>query len=99
MARRRQTQQAFLQAVAGGRRDPRPATGRVAADQRVTRQNSSRGIRIDEAISMDLLQSYLKAVRRYLPRAHRDDIVAELSEDLRSQIEEQESELGRPLRE
>jgi hypothetical protein len=46
---------------------------------------------------MDLLQSYLRAVRRYLPRAQRDDIVAELSVDLRSQIEEKEADLGRPL--
>jgi len=49
-------------------------------------------------MNMDLLQSYLKAVRRYLPRAQKDDIVAELSEDLRSQIEEREAELGRSLR-
>jgi hypothetical protein len=27
---------------------------------------------------MDLLRSYVKAVRRYLPREHRDDIVGEL---------------------
>jgi len=40
---------------------------------------------------MDLLRSYVKAVRRYLPREHRDAIVAERSEDLRSQIE-----AGRP---
>ena len=46
---------------------------------------------------MDLLSSYVKAVRRYLPRAQRDDIVAELSEDLRSQIEAREAELDRPL--
>jgi hypothetical protein len=48
---------------------------------------------------MDLLQSYLRAVRRYLPRGQRDDIIAELSEDLRSQIEEQEAELGHSLSE
>jgi len=47
---------------------------------------------------MDLLQSYLKAVRRYLPRGQRDDIIAELSEELRSQIEAREAELDRPLR-
>lgn len=47
---------------------------------------------------MDMLQSYLRAVRRYLPRAQRDDIVAELSEDLRSQIEAREAELDRRLR-
>ena len=47
---------------------------------------------------MELLDSYLKAVRRYLPRSQRDDIVAELSVELRAQIESRESELGRPLR-
>lgn len=46
---------------------------------------------------MELIDSYLKAVRRYLPRAQRNDIVAELSVDLRSQIEDQQAELGRAL--
>jgi hypothetical protein len=46
---------------------------------------------------MELLDSYLKAVKRYLPRAQRKDIVAELSVDLRSQIEEKQANLGRPL--
>jgi hypothetical protein len=48
---------------------------------------------------MELLESYLKAVRRYLPRGHRDDIIAELSEELRQQMEEREAQLGRTLRE
>ena len=48
---------------------------------------------------MELLDSYLKAVRRYLPRGQRNDIVAELSEDLRAQLEARQSELGRPLTE
>ncbi len=47
---------------------------------------------------MELLESYVKAVKRYLPRGQRDDIMAELSEDLRSQIDAREVELGRPLR-
>jgi hypothetical protein len=46
---------------------------------------------------MELIDSYLKAVRRYLPRAQRNDIVAELSVDLRSQIEDKQAELGRAL--
>jgi uncharacterized membrane protein len=46
---------------------------------------------------MDLLKSYLTAVKRNLPRKERDDILAELSEELRSQIEDRERELGRPL--
>jgi hypothetical protein len=46
---------------------------------------------------MELVESYLKAVRRYLPREHRGDIVAELSVELRSQIEDKQAELGRAL--
>ena len=46
---------------------------------------------------MDILESYLRAVKRCLPRAQSDDIIKELSDDLRSQIEEQESALGRPF--
>jgi hypothetical protein len=46
---------------------------------------------------MDILESYLKAVKRCLPRAQSDDIIKELSDDLRSQMEEKQSVLGRPL--
>src|SRR5580698_5707561 len=46
---------------------------------------------------MDILASYLRAVKRSLPRAQSDDIINELSDDLRSQIEEQQSVLGRPF--
>jgi hypothetical protein len=46
---------------------------------------------------MDLLDRYLQAVKFWLPAAQRLDIIAELSEDLRSQIEDQETALGRPL--
>src|SRR5690242_9880776 len=46
---------------------------------------------------MELVDSYLKAVRRYLPRGQRADIVAELSVELRSQIEDKQAELGREL--
>jgi hypothetical protein len=48
---------------------------------------------------MELLDSYLKTVRRSLPKAQQDDIIQELSEEVRSQIEEKEAELGRPLNE
>ena len=46
---------------------------------------------------MDLLSSYLNAVRSCLPEAQRDDIINELSENLHSQIKDQQAELGRPL--
>jgi hypothetical protein len=46
---------------------------------------------------MEILDRYLASVRSALPEAQRDDIINELSENLRSQIEDRESELGRPL--
>lgn len=48
---------------------------------------------------MDLLERYLQAVQFWLPKKQKQDIIAELSEDLRSQIEEKETELGRKLQE
>jgi hypothetical protein len=46
---------------------------------------------------MALVDRYLQAVKFWLPRKQKDDIIAELYEDLRSQIEDQEAELGRKL--
>ena len=46
---------------------------------------------------MDILDSYLRAVKRCLPRAQSDDIIRELSDELRSQLDEQQAALGRPL--
>lgn len=46
---------------------------------------------------MDLIDRYLAAVRRHLPRAQQDDIIQELSDSLRSEAEEREREAGRPL--
>src|SRR5262245_62982079 len=48
---------------------------------------------------MDLLDRYLQAVRFWLPKAHQNDIIEELRDDLRSQIEEKESSLGRAITE
>jgi len=47
--------------------------------------------------SSELIERYLIAVKFWLPRDQKDEIIAELSEDLHSQIEEQQSQLGRPL--
>lgn len=47
----------------------------------------------------ELLDRYLQAVRFWLPKAQQQDIIAELSEDLRSQIEEKETGRGRSLNE
>jgi len=46
---------------------------------------------------MELIDRYLQAVKFWLPKAQSEDIIAELSEDIRSQIEEREGELGRQL--
>jgi hypothetical protein len=46
---------------------------------------------------MELIDRYLQAIRFWLPKKQRNDILAELSEDLRSQIEDKEAELGRKM--
>lgn len=46
---------------------------------------------------MDLFDRYLHAVRTSLPRAQRDDIIRELSEDLHAQAADREEALGHPL--
>ena len=48
---------------------------------------------------MELIDRYLQAVGFWLPRKQKEDILAELAEDLRSQVEEKEAELGRKLNE
>jgi hypothetical protein len=47
----------------------------------------------------DLIDRYLNAVKFWLPGKQQKDILAELSEDLHSQIEDRESALGHPLEE
>jgi len=48
--------------------------------------------------NIDLIDRYLQAVRFWLPKTNRqEDLLAELGEDLRSQIEDKEMELGHPL--
>ena len=46
---------------------------------------------------MEILDSYLRAVKRNLPRGQSADIIRELADELRSQFEEKESSLGRAL--
>ena len=48
---------------------------------------------------MNLLDRYLNAVAKGLPEAQREDIIRELSEDIRSEMEDKEAELRRPLTE
>jgi hypothetical protein len=46
---------------------------------------------------MELLDRYLQAVKKYLPKNRRDDIAAELRSNILEQVEDKEAELGRPL--
>ena len=48
---------------------------------------------------MELIDRYLQAVKFWLPKNQKQDIIAELSEDLRSHIEDREAELGRKMNE
>jgi hypothetical protein len=48
---------------------------------------------------MDLVNRYLQAVKFWLPAKQKEDVVAELAEDLRSEIDEQEEKLGRKANE
>ncbi len=48
---------------------------------------------------MELLERYLRAVKPGLPKAQREDILAELSENITSQMEDKAAELGHPLTE
>ena len=48
---------------------------------------------------MELVERYLYAVRCWLPKGQQEDIIAELGEDIRSEIEDLESGLGRPVNE
>lgn len=48
---------------------------------------------------MEILEQYLKTIKMLLPKEQQDDIIQDLSENLRSQIEDREAELGRPLTE
>lgn len=46
---------------------------------------------------MELIERYLQAVGFWLPRQQKNDIINELSEDIRSQVEEREAAAGRSL--
>jgi len=43
---------------------------------------------------MELIDRYLQAVKFWLPKAQKQDIIAELSEDIRSQVERKRRSLG-----
>jgi hypothetical protein len=51
----------------------------------------------NKATNEELLERYLQAVRVLLPQKQRQDMIRELRENLRSEIEEREAERGGPL--
>lgn len=48
-------------------------------------------------ITMDLLDRYLNSVRPFLPRGQQEDILDELSANIRARMDDREEQLGRPL--
>lgn len=48
---------------------------------------------------MDLIERYVNTIRTFLPRGQQDDIVRELSANLRAEADDREEQLGRPLTE
>jgi hypothetical protein len=48
---------------------------------------------------MEMIERYLQAVKFWLPKRQKNDIIAELSADIHAQVEEREAELGRKLTE
>src|SRR5438105_8998054 len=98
MARRGQAKQAFLSLVDLGRRDSHQVARGMEKHQHISKSNLSRGrSRMSSKNPSELLDRYLQAVRFWLPKGQQDDIIEELSEDIRSHVEEKESTLGRPL--
>lgn len=47
--------------------------------------------------AMELLDRYLQAIKKHLPRKRQDDILAELRANYEAQLEDKEASLGRPL--
>jgi hypothetical protein len=50
-------------------------------------------------MTMELIERYLESVKFGLPRQQKDDIIAELSDDIHAEVEEKEAALGRKLTE
>jgi hypothetical protein len=71
----------------------------MAAHERIAQQNSARGLTMHKVKNPnELIDRYLQAVRFWMPKSQRQqDLVAELGDDLRSQIEAREAELCRAL--
>src|SRR5215813_5090171 len=85
VARGRQAQQALLQAFRLRQDHPQTIGGGVGEHEFIVERNCL-------MTTSELLDRYVHAVGFWLPKKQKADIMAELSEDLRSQIEEKEAE-------
>lgn len=54
-------------------------------------------IKVHQSESMDLLERYLQAVRLFVPLRLHEDVVAEVSTNLVTRMEDLQKEIGRPL--
>ena len=62
------------------------------------RRKASRSVmKVHQSESMDLLERYLQAVRLFVPRRLHEDVVAEVSTNLVTRMEDLQKEVGRPL--
>src|SRR5579864_8290870 len=71
----------------------------MAAHERIPHENSARGMIMSKpANPTELVDRYLQAVRFWMPKTRKqEDLLAELGEDLRSQVEARAEELRRPV--
>jgi hypothetical protein len=71
----------------------------VAEHQRIVERNAVKLRKEEKEQAMDKVDHYIKAVAGGLPESQREDISNELSEDIRSEMEDRERQLGRALTE
>jgi serine phosphatase RsbU (regulator of sigma subunit) len=64
---------------------------------RSRRKTSQPAMKVRRSEAQDLLERYLQAIRLFVPRRQHADIVAEVSTDLATRMEDLQKEIGRPL--
>src|SRR5882757_8324255 len=95
MARGRKAQQTVLPPFRRRQVDPQTVAGRVAEHQFFVERN----VVTSMEVVMDQIDRYLNTVASALPDEQKEDIIRELSEDIRSEIEDRENQAGRSLNE
>src|SRR5690606_30466206 len=87
VARGGPAQKAVLSAVAAGRTGAGAAGGRVAAHLGVAGAHPVNNHSGEGGRAMGLIEKYLRAVAAQLPPDAREDVIAELRDDLMSRVE------------